>query len=99
MSITVRLWSKEDLQDIRKNKYPLKTTIFMNVKTFSSEEIAVYPYGLRKTYHVYFEREPIAIEVYATDDNSLKAFLRAEYDYNQVIAINRVMTNYREVKL
>ena len=99
MSITVRLWSKEDLEKIKHNKDKLLTTIFMNAKAFSEEEINAYPYTLRKAYDVYFENEIEPIQVYATDDNTLKEFLRLEYHYNKIVSIGELITEVREVKV
>ena len=99
MSITVRLWSDEDLAKIGKD--PKLTTIFMNGSTFSEKEIKHYPYHLRKTYTAVLdtmnpEEEPI--KVYATSDAMAKWFIGQEYRGN-IVWIEEMITRTREVAL
>jgi len=75
-NITVRLWTKEDLARIGKDRE--LTTIFMNVKSFSQEMLAYYPYHLRHTYVTYWVGEELAT-FYATDDEMAVWFLRQQY--------------------
>jgi len=101
MSITVRRWSEEELKEIKEGKNNFLATIFMNRKTFSKKELNYYPHHLRKIYDVYFDiegEEDELITVYATDDTNLLAFLEEEYDINNVVEINEVMTKTRRVK-
>ena len=80
MSITVRLWSKQDLQSLQKDKK--LATVFMNVRSFSADEIKYYPYNLRRTYVAIWGddsegAEPVTF--YATDDKMARWFLSREY--------------------
>lgn len=97
MSITVRLWSKADLESLQHNRW--LATIFMNSHTFSAEGMNYYPYNLRKEYTAQWnglevDYEPIRI--YATDDTMLLRFIDAEYtrrpDY-----LAEVITRYRHI--
>lgn len=96
MSITVRLWDKKTLGTIKAGEDKHLITTFMNMKTFSKEEIRVYPYHLRKTYQAEWIDEAEDLTFYATDDESAIWFLRQEYttlpDY-----LTEVITTYREV--
>ncbi len=98
MSITVRLWNKEDLENLQSDKW--LATVFMNGHTFSKEEIRHYPYNLRKTYEAWFNDSPEeAVIFFATDDKMAIKFLEAEYvrlpdSLNEVITTRRI----REVK-
>jgi hypothetical protein len=47
---TIRLWTKTDLNKIKHHEDNELITTFMNVKTFTADEIKVYPYALRKAY-------------------------------------------------
>jgi hypothetical protein len=67
----------------------------MNGNTFGEEELAHYPYNLRKTYTAHWDsKEPVRI--YATDDTMLLRFIDAEYtkrpDY-----LAEVITRYRVI--
>lgn len=103
MSATVRLWSKEDLQAIKEGKDNLLATIFMNVKTFSEDQIRVYPYDRRKCYTVSFafndEMDAEDVTVYATDDKALRQFLEMEYDTSYICCITEVIYNFRDVAI
>lgn len=96
MSITVRLWSQEELTSLTRNKW--LATIFMNAKTFSKEEIEYYPYRLRKTYICEWVDEPEAITIYATDEKMLLKFIDEEYTKRPDF-IQQKITQYRPVKL
>ncbi len=100
MNITVRTWNEKELNTIWKGTNPFLSTIFMNVKTFSNKEGQYYPYHLRKTYKIKFINDIFnPITVYATDDKSLRKFLKAEYHYKMIINITETITEYRKVKL
>lgn len=93
MSITTRLWSKANLASLGKDLQ--LTTVFMNVKTFSLEEIKHYPYHLRKTYIAYFEGiddSEAGIEFYATDDEMANWYLSQEYTIKPLRLERRIAT-------
>lgn len=98
MSITVRTWSDEELKKVLSGEDAHLSTIFMNVKTFTKDEIKFYPYIFRKTYTVYLEDESY-ITVYAVDDESLKWFLSREYHIEQVVYAEEIITSSRMVDL
>jgi len=101
MSITVRLWDSEELQAIRSGKDKWLTTVFMNVKTFSQEEILHYPYNLRRTYVCEWVEndyeEPEEVTIFATDEKMLLRFIDEEYT-RRPDSIHQVITQYRPVK-
>ena len=76
MSITVRLWSKAELESLQHNRF--LATMFMNGSSFSKEEMRYYPYNLRRSYVAQWGSEE-PIRVFATDDTMLLRFLDAEY--------------------
>lgn len=102
MSITVRLWSDEELEATKTDKW--LATLLMNGGTFSQKEMTYYPYKQRRVYQctwntddeTHNDYEPITI--YATDERMLLRFIDAEYtrrpDY-----IHQVITQYRPVKV
>jgi len=100
MSITVRHWSKNDLQRIdnafNQGQLSLEDrrliTIFLNVKTFSNEAIRHYPYPRRKHYNCDFG------EFYATDDKAAVWFIEQEYN-RKPNYLNELTTTTRRVKL
>ena len=99
MSITTRLWSKDDLTKIGKD--PKLTTIFMNGSTFSAEEIKHYPYAQRRKYVAVLDamdenEEPIT--VYATSDAMARWFIGQEYNGN-IVWMDEVITKTRNVPL
>ena len=96
MSITVRLWDKQDLESLQNNSW--LATVFMNGHTFSKEEIRYYPYNLRKQYHAvwYDDNEPITF--YATDDKMAIKFLKVEYT-RMPDTLQEILFTRREVKL
>ena len=97
MGITVRLWSDEELKKIATGQDKYLTTIFMNVKTFNEKMIKAYPYHLRKTYLISFHDQDEVITVYATDDENLIKFLKAEYHFDQIEDIREQITKYRDI--
>lgn len=94
MSITVRLWSDEDLAKVGKDRK--LTTIFLNGKTFSAEEIKHYPYGQRQSYLAVFDGE--VVDFYATDDEMAVWFFQQEYS-ELPLTLLRVITTFRKVEL
>ena len=102
MSITVRLWSKEDLQAIDRCKTQEErwlATVFMNVTTFGEEEIKHYPYNKCRTYSCrwYGQRSDVKT-IYATDIRMLLKFIDAEYT-RRPDSIDQVIIQYRPVIL
>lgn len=98
MSITVRLWSQEELESLQKNKW--LATVFMNGNTFSEEEIKYYPHNLRRTYLCLWFRQKEELErvvIYATDERNLLKFIDAEYT-QRPDTISQKITQYRPVK-
>lgn len=94
MSITVRLWSDQELQDIHAGiANPNLITTFMNVTTFGEKEIRFYPYHLRKTYRVEFHASS-PVTVYAVDDKSLIWFLSKEYHLDAISDICEIVKRY-----
>lgn len=97
MSITVRLWTTDELQSLKKDKW--LATIFMNCKTFSEEEIRHYPYEIRRTYVCRWEGwESEEIVIYATDERMLLKFIDAEYTRRPTF-IHQKITQYRPIKV
>lgn len=97
MSITVRLWTPTELESIKSGKNKWLATIFMNVQTFTEEEIKFYPYNLRRTFLCEWNDEPEPIEVYATDVKNLYKFLKAEYT-RMPDWIAEVLTRYKRIR-
>ncbi len=95
MSIAVRLWSKEELESLKKDKW--LATVFMNGNTFSSEEIEYYPYEMRRVYDCEWLDEPEPVTIYATDERMLLKFIDAEY-ISRPDVIHQKITQYRPVK-
>lgn len=98
MTTTSRNWTEEELKKVFSGEDANLTTIFMNCKTFSKNEIKFYPYHLRKTYYIYFEDDSPVI-VYAVDDNSLRWFLEQEYHTDQIVYGEEIITSSRMVDL
>lgn len=98
MSITIRLWSKKDLESIKSGNDPLLSTIFMNKCTFSEKEIKCYPYEARRVYLVSFKDQEEPVRVYAVNDKALFAFLNLEYLPDSVVEVWEMKTKYKYVK-
>lgn len=99
MSITVRLWSAEDLEKIGKD--PELTTVFMNASTFSGKEIAHYPYRQRRAFIARLDtQDPDEddIKVYATSPAMARWFIEQEYNGN-IESMHEIITKVREVKV
>ncbi len=95
MSITVRLWTKTELESLQKDKW--LATIFMNRSTFSPEEIKYYPCNLRRTYLAEWVDESEPVTIYATDERNLLKFIDAEYT-KRPDSLHQVITQYRPIK-
>ena len=96
MSITCRLWSGEELQSLKKDKW--LATIFMNGKSFSEKRAKYYPYEMRRTYLCDWVDQEDHTEIYATDERMLLKFIDAEY-IRRPDSIYQVITQYRPVKV
>ena len=96
MSITVRLWTKDDLAKIGKDRK--LTTIFMNCTTLSKKEMAHYPYKLRRTFVASFEHSDDEVVFYATDDEMALWFIKEEY-WKLPISLYERITTYREIDI
>jgi len=94
MSITVRLWSDEELQSLKHDKW--LATVFMNVSTFSGKEIEFYPYEQRRVYKCEWVDEPELVTIYATDERMLKRFIDEEYTRRPDF-IHQQITQYRPI--
>ena len=100
MSITTRLWNKEELESIKHrtaNNHLITT--FMNGGTFGIDEIRVYPYDIRKTYLATFETQEEPIEFYAVNDESALWFLEQEYNTAWITEVDEEIIDYRMVNL
>lgn len=95
MSVTVRLWSDEDLKALAHDKW--LATVFMNGNSFSEREIEFYPYKSRRVYSCEWVDEPEPLRIYATDERMLLKFLDAEYTRRPEF-IHQVITQYRPIK-
>lgn len=102
MSITVRLWSDEELQSLKKDKW--LATIFMNGCNYSEREMKHCPYNQRREYRAIWDEddetrnnyEPVTI--YATDERMLLRFIDEEYTRRPDV-LHQVITQYRPVKI
>ena len=94
MSITVRLWSQEELQSFQKDKW--LATVFMNVKTFSQGDAKYYPHNLVRVYLCEWLEEEEAIRINATDEKMLLRFIDEEYT-QRPDCITQIITQYRPV--
>ncbi len=96
MSITVRLWSDEELEAVKHDKW--LATLLMNCKAFSSSEMYFYPYNKRRVYICFWMDEPEPTTIYATDERMLLRFIDAEYTKRPDF-IKQKITQYRPVKV
>lgn len=108
MSITVKLFTTDELERIKnpKTKEDKRlATIYLNKKTFSGMELDYRPNSKYKNYIVWFEFEEDndifsnCTELKAVDDDSLRWFLKKEYDYKCIVDIVEEVTTWRRVKL
>ena len=95
MSITVRLWTTEELASIKKDKWA--ATILMNSVTLSKEMMKHYPYDIRRTYLCFWVDGAEETRIYATDERMLLKFIDAEYT-RRPDQIHQVIAQYRPVK-
>ncbi len=89
MSTTVRLWSDEELNKAFKGEDLELSTLLLNHKTFSSEEIRRYPYYLRRHYHVVFKGSVHTETIYAPNDEMAWWFAEQEYIPSKIARIVR----------
>ncbi len=99
-NITVGLYSDETLKKIREGKDNWASTVFMNVGTFSKEEIRSYPYSKRKTFIAYLEGDDEPIQFYATDVKNAKRYLDSQYKTKEypITELYEKKINYRRIK-
>jgi hypothetical protein len=102
MSITTRLFSDCDLENIKTGKDNFLATIFLNVGIYNEKEIKVRHVISCSTYIVFFANDETVV-IYATDRENCISFVKAEYNWDAVesidekfIAYNNIYTNYHE---
>ena len=107
MSITVRYWTKDELDILNRiqsnsdfnqspREYRQLLTCFINKKTFSEDEMRVYremPVTLKNNYVASVDHE--LIEFKAPNDDMAKWFISQEYTGNW--PIHEVTTHYRKI--
>lgn len=84
MSITVRNFSKAELDAIAQGTDNWLTTIIANKSTLSTDELyAMNSFNARnvRKYRIWFDVEPYEepVIIYATGPDTLKRFIQAEY--------------------
>ena len=83
MSITVRLWEKDELEKAKKDEW--LATLLMNKSTYSQEELKAYhsiPFQEREFICFWEEDNGIStdpIKIQATSMETLRQFLSTEY--------------------
>lgn len=80
MGITVRKWTKEDLLKVLNGDRWL-TTVLANTRTFSESMMMTVAQTRMKTntYYATWEDDEEVTTIYATDDEMLFQFLKADY--------------------
>lgn len=97
MSITGRLWSDEELEATKKDKW--LATLLMNRTSFNKVEMEhYYQVKQRRTYVCYWEGDLEPITIYATDERMLQRFINEEYT-QQPEWISPKITQFRPVKV
>ncbi len=102
MSITVRLWSKQELEAVKTDKW--LATLLLNETTHTLETILAYQSIPKKNHKVYLcewvdeggEAEPVKVK--ATDEKMLANFLDNEY-IRRPDFISQIITQYKPVHL
>ena len=100
MSITVRLWSNEDLQKILNVEDDKLTTILANATTIvGSNERAAYNRSIYTTnlYYVQFKDES-EVSVRATGEDTLKWLLEQEYHGEMISQILKLVCKLTDLK-
>jgi hypothetical protein len=94
MSITVRQWKTEELENLSKDGW--LATVFMNKSTFSGEQIQFYPYITRREYLAILNNSAgnDVITFYAVDDENALRFIREEYEPSCIKSVERVIREY-----
>lgn len=90
MSITVRLYSADDLAAIKSGADPWLSTVFMNRRTFSAAEMRAYPYSTRREYCLTFADHDDRVTFYAVNDACAVRFAYAEYIISTADVLERV---------
>jgi hypothetical protein len=91
------LWTKKELATIKAGKDNDLITEFLNETTFSKEEIAVYPYHLRKEYQCTWDIDcDETATIYATNDKALRMYIQRNYTHFPSSVIE-IITTTREV--
>lgn len=98
MSITTRLYSKNELESIKDARKEFKT-VFANKQGYSGEEIKALCkiQGEIKTYVVQFVDEVEPMTFKAIDDESALWFLKQEYKPEYIERLAEKIVNYRTI--
>ena len=100
MSITVRLWSNEDLQKILNAEDDKLATILANGNTIPANARRAYNHAMWMTnlYCVQF-RDDSEVSVRATGEDTLKWFLEQEFHTEMISQIVKVVTTYETIEI
>lgn len=103
MSITVRLWSSEELKKVLDGDRWL-TTLLANSKTLSEKMCETHDKVRQSIKHYQagfaWQDEPFEeVTLYATDDEMLLKFIKEEYYIGQLMFLCEVKTEYRPVDI
>ncbi len=98
MSITVRLFSDEELKTISKGKNNFLATVLANKKTYTPTEMKSFS-KIRKSVREFlvsfdYENDEPFIKIYAFDIESLKWFISQEYHIDHLESVTEVITRY-----
>lgn len=102
MSITVRLWTEEELKATKHDKW--LATILMNTRTLTEAMAKAYPYRQRRVYQATWDEDDEtrnnyeSVTIYATDERMLLKFIDTEYT-RRPDRISQIITQYRPVKV
>ena len=104
MSITVRLWTDEELMKAYTGEDLKLSTVLMNGHTFSEQEMRHYPYHLRKTYEAVWmqegkeDEEPVEefVTIHAPSDEMVLWFIQQDYTRLPDM-LYEVITKYRRI--
>lgn len=99
MGIAVRNWTKEDLLKVLKGDRWL-TTLLANVRTVNESMMMTVAQARMKTktYYATWEGDKEVTTIYATDDEMLLQFLKADYTKLPTYLV-QVETTFRDVSL
>ena len=97
MSVTVRLWSDEELDKAYTGEDLELSALLMNRTTFDEREMQHYPYHLCKRYRAIWDGiEPV--ELFAPNDEMSLWFIKQDYT-RLPDSLCEVITRYRNVEL